>query len=142
MKSKDSKDSKKYFLFDCDDFILGRMAARIAFILQGKHKCDYSPNADGGDFAVVINSDKTRVSGNKKEKKMYHSFSGYPGGITSRKLKDRIERDSRQVIVEAVYGMLPKNKLRNKMLKRLLVFKDNKHNLKEKFQEANDEKQA
>jgi large subunit ribosomal protein L13 len=138
MKSKEPKKSRKYYLFDCNDFILGRMAARIAFILQGKHMSDYAPNQDGGDFAVVINSDKIRTTGNKQEKKMYHSFSGYPGGITSLRLKDKMARDSRQVIVSAVYGMLPKNKLRDRMMKRLLVFKDNKHNLEVKFQEKND----
>lgn len=125
-------------MFDCDDFILGRMAARIAFILQGKHMSNYSPNQDGGDFAIVINSDKTRTTGNKLEKKMYHTFSGYPGGITSLRLKDKMARDSRQVITQAVYGMLPKNKLRDRMMKRLLVFKDDKHGLEVKFQVIND----
>ncbi len=138
MKNKKSKEVRKYFLFDCDNFILGRMAAHIAFILQGKQKSDYSPNGDNGDFAVVINSDKIRTTGNKKEKKIYHSFSGYPGGITSRTLKDKMEIDSRQVIIKSVYGMLPKNKLRDRMMKRLLVFKDSKHNLKVNIQEIND----
>ncbi|MFA5925491.1 MAG: 50S ribosomal protein L13 [Parcubacteria group bacterium] len=134
MNSKQPKDSRKYFLFDCDDFILGRMSARAAFILQGKHKKDYLPNKDGGDFTVVVNTDKIRTTGGKKDKKMYHTFSGYPGGITSRKLKDKMERDSRQVVVESVYGMLPKNKLRNRMMKRLLVFKDKEHGIKEKLE--------
>jgi large subunit ribosomal protein L13 len=137
MKSKESKKPRKYYLFDCDDLILGRMAARIAFILQGKHMCHYSPNQDGGDFVVVINSDKTRTTGNKNEQKMYHSFSGYPGGITSLRLRDKLARDSRQVINIAVYGMLPKNKLRDQMMKRLLVFKDDKHNLDVKFEQIN-----
>jgi large subunit ribosomal protein L13 len=86
---------------------------------------------------VVINSDKVRVTGNKKEKKMYHSFSGYPGGITSRTLKDKIKLDSREIISTSVYGMLPKNKLRDRMMKRLLVFKDKEHSLKEKTEAVN-----
>lgn len=134
MKSKKSKTARKYFLFDCDDFILGRMSTRAAFLLQGKHKPDYLPNNDQGDFVVVINSDKVRVTGNKKEKKMYHSFSGYPGGITSRTLKDKIKLDSREVISGSIYGMLPKNKLRDRMMKRLLIFKDKEHGLKEKLE--------
>jgi len=137
MKSKKSKTARKYFLFDCDDFILGRMSTRAAFLLQGKHKPDYLPNDDRGDFVVVVNSDKVRVTGNKKEKKMYHSFSGYPGGITSRTLKDKIKLDSREIIFASVYGMLPKNKLRDRMMKRLLVFKDKEHGLKEKMEAVN-----
>ena len=137
MKSKKSKTARKYFLFDCDDFILGRMSTRAAFLLLGKHKPDYLPNDDRGDFVVVVNSDKVRVTGNKKEKKMYHSFSGYPGGITSRTLKDKIKLDSREIIFASVYGMLPKNKLRDRMMKRLLVFKDKEHGLKEKMEAVN-----
>lgn len=131
MKSKEPKKARKYFLFDCDDFVLGRMSTRAAFLLQGKHHADYLPNNDQGDFVVVINSDKIRVTGNKKEQKMYHSFSGYPGGITSRTLKEKMIRDSRDVISASVFGMLPKNKLRNRMMKRLLVFKDKEHGIKE-----------
>jgi large subunit ribosomal protein L13 len=137
MKSKGKKPARKYYLFDCDDFILGRMSTKAAFLLQGKHKVDYLPNNDGGDFIVVINSDKVRVTGNKKDQKMYHSFSGYPGGITSRTLKDKIKRDSREVISASVYGMLPKNKLRDRMMRRLLVFKDAEHGIKEKFEAVN-----
>ena len=137
MKSTKSKTARKYYLFDCDDFILGRMSTRAAVILQGKHRPDYLPNDDRGDFVVVINSDKVRVTGNKKDQKMYHSFSGYPGGITSRTLKNKIERDSREVISASVYGMLPKNKLRDRMMRRLLVFKDAEHGIKEKMEAVN-----
>lgn len=110
--------------------MLGRLATEIATILRGKNKADFMPNIDGGDFAVVVNSDFLQVSGNKMEGKMYHHFSGYPGGVKSLKLKEVMEKDSRKVIEQAVYGMLPKNKLRDRMIKRLLIYKDDKHEQK------------
>lgn len=118
---------RKYHLFDAREEILGRMATAIAVVLRGKNKIDFTPNIDGGDFVVVINSEKIKVTGNKEDKKMYHYFSGYPGGIRSVKLGDKMKNDSRKVISEAVYGMLPKNKLRNNMMKRLKIYKDDKH---------------
>lgn len=119
--------NRKYHLFDAKKESLGRMATKIATVLRGKNKVDFTPNIDGGDFAVVINCDEVKVTGNKMEGKIYHYFSGYPGGVRDVKLKDKIEKDSRKVIEEAVYGMLAKNKLRSRMMKRLLVYKDDKH---------------
>lgn len=119
--------TRKFHLFDAEKEILGRMATQIVRVLRGKNKADFTPNIDGGDFAVVINSDKLKVTGNKLEGKIYHHYSGYPGGVRSLRLKDKIEKDSRKIIQEAVYGMLPKNKLRDRMMKRLLVYKDDKH---------------
>jgi large subunit ribosomal protein L13 len=115
---------RKYHLFDAKGEILGRLAVEIATVLRGKGKVDFTPNVDGGDIVVVINTDKIKVTGNKMEGKIYHHFSGYPGGITSIKLKDQIEKDSRKVIHAAVYGMLCKNKLRDRMMTRLLLFKE------------------
>lgn len=119
--------NRKYNLFDAEKENLGRMATAIATVLRGKNKVDFVHNIDAGDFAVVINSDKLKVTGNKLEGKIYHHYSGYPGGVRSIALKDQIERDSTKVIEAAVYGMLPKNKLRNSMMKRLLIYKDEKH---------------
>ncbi|MDO9230955.1 MAG: 50S ribosomal protein L13 [bacterium] len=119
--------NRKYHLFDAKKENLGRMATKIATILRGKNKVDFTPNIDGGDFVVVINSDNLQVTGNKLDGKLYHHYSGYPGGIRSVKLKDQIEKDSREVIKMAVYGMLSKNKLRDLMIKRLLIYKDDKH---------------
>lgn len=119
--------NRKYHLFDAKKENLGRMATKLATILRGKNKADFTPNIDGGDFAVVINADNLQVTGNKMEGKVYHHYSGYPGGVRNVKLKDQIERDSTEVIRSAVYGMLPKNKLRSLMMKRLLVYKDDKH---------------
>jgi large subunit ribosomal protein L13 len=119
--------NRKYHLFDAKKENLGRMATKIATVLRGKNKVDFTPNIDGGDLAVVINCDDLKVTGNKMDGKVYHYFSGYPGGVRDVKLKDKIKQDSREVIREAVYGMLPKNKLRNRMMTRLLLYKDATH---------------
>lgn len=121
---------RKYHLFDAQGKVFGRMATEIALILRGKNKVDFTPHIDGGDFVVVINSDGVIAKGNKMLGKIYHRFSGYPGGITSVTLKDQIKDDSRKVIQSAVYGMLSKNKLRDEMMKRLFIYKDDKHNHK------------
>lgn len=133
MPAKSLKAERKYYLFDCRRDNLGRIATRISFVLQGKHKTDYSPNFDAGDFAVVINCKEARFSGAKVKSKLYHRFSGYPGGISTRKLGDLLVTSPEKVIREAVYGMLPKNKLRNERMKRLLLFNDSNHNLKVRF---------
>lgn len=118
---------RKYHLFDATDKTPGRMATEIARILRGKNKVDFTPHVDGGDFVVVINSDDISVAHGKGDKKIYYRFSGYPGGITATKLKDQIEKDSRKVIKDAVYGMLCKNKLRDRMMKRLLIYTNGDH---------------
>ena len=119
--------TRKYHLFDAKSKPLGRLATEIATVLRGKNKVDFTPPIDGGDIAVIINSDELVVTGAKLRDKMYHYFSGYPGGVRSVQLKDKIEADSRKVISEAVYGMLPKNKLRNRMMTRMKIYKDDKH---------------
>ena len=116
-----------YHLFDASGKILGRLSTEIALILRGKNKVDFTPNVDGGDFVVVINCDKIAVTGKKMDDKIYHRFSGYPGGITSVKLKEQMAKDSRKVITHSIYNMLAKNKLRIPMMTRLLVYKDEKH---------------
>lgn len=121
---------RKYHIFNAENAVLGRLATDIAKVLRGKNKVDFTPNIDGGDFAVVINSDKLKVTGKKGEDKIYHRFSGYPGGVTSTKLDDQLKKDSTKIIKSAVYHMLPKNKLRDRMITRLLIYKDEKHNHK------------
>ena len=118
---------RKYYLFDSGTKTLGRLATEVATILSGKQKVDYTPNKDEGDFVVVINADNLCVTGNKMKGKLYHHFSGYPGGIRTITLEEQIKRDSREVIKSAVYGMLPKNKLRKPRMRRLLVYKNEKH---------------
>jgi len=118
---------RKYYIFDAQNKILGRLATQIARVLSGKGKVGFVPHIDGGDYAVVINADLVAVTGNKRKAKQYHHFSGYPGGITSISLEDLLQKDSRKVIQSAVLGMLPKNKLQKGMMKRLLVYKDAEH---------------
>lgn len=122
-----SKKEPKYILFDAKGKILGRLATEIARVLSGKNKVDFEPRIGGSDWAVVINSDRVRLSGEKADKKIYWRHSGYPGGIYKETFAELVERDSTKVIFSAVEGMLPKNKLLKKALKRLRVFKDGKH---------------
>lgn len=118
---------RKYHLFDAKGKVLGRLATEISTILMGKDKVSYAPHIDGGDFIVLINTDQIEVTGNKLEDKQYHHFSGYPGGIHSIKLKDQLKKDSRKAVYQAVYGMLPKNSLRDRMLTRLHLYKNGEH---------------
>lgn len=124
MKNTKKTIQRKYHLFDAESKPLGRLATEIAMVLRGKNKVDFAPHIDAGDFAVVANADNLLVTGNKKEGKIYHRFSGYPGGITSTKLKEQLIKDSRKIIETAVDGMLCKNKLRSKMMRRLLIYKN------------------
>lgn len=119
--------NRKYHLFDAKDKIVGRLATEIVKVLRGKNKVDFTPHIDGGDIAVVINCDLVKVTGKKIEGKIYHRFSGYPGGIFSATFKEQMEKDSRKVIESAVYNMLPKNKLRARMMTRLKLYKNDKH---------------
>ena len=122
--------NRQYHLFDAEGKVLGRLATEIAKTLSGRNKVDFVPHIDGGDFVAVINADKIKVTGNKAEDKIYHRFSGYPGGISSISFKDLLKKDSGKVIQNAVYGMLPKNNLRDKMMLRLSVFPGAEHTVK------------
>ena len=125
--SKKSTINRKYHLFDAENKVLGRLATEVVKILRGKNKVDFTPNIDAGDFAVVINSDKIKATGNKNDGKIYHRFSGYPGGITSINLQDQMEKDSTKVVKDAVYRMLPKNKLSKKVIQKLKAYAGPNH---------------
>jgi len=127
MSNKDNKNNPEYVVFDAKGKILGRLATKIAKVLSGKGKVDFQPNVGGSDWAIIINSDKVRLSGTKAKKKIYHKHSGYPGGITSISFDDLVKKDSTKVIELAVKGMLPKNKLSRAAMKRLRVFKGENH---------------
>lgn len=122
--------NRQYHLFDAQGKVLGRLATEIAKVLSGRNKVDYVPHIDGGDFVTVINMDKIRVTGQKMDDKIYHKFSGYPGGISSIALKDLLKKDPKKVMQNAVYGMLPKNTLRDKMMLRLDVVAGAEHSVK------------
>lgn len=119
--------SRKWHLVDATDLVLGRMASRVASILRGKHKPTYSPHVDTGDFVVVVNADKVRVSGNKAEDKTYFRHSGYVGGTTTLSYKEQMERFPTRVVESAIKGMLPKGPLGRKMFKKLKVYQDSNH---------------
>lgn len=106
---------------DASGKILGRLASEIAILLRGKNKPNYQPYLQEGEEVVVFNTDKIKVTGKKMEKKMYFSHSGYMGGLRTRTLEDLFKNDSREALAEAVYGMLPKNKLRAKMMRKLIM---------------------
>jgi large subunit ribosomal protein L13 len=125
LKPADVKRS--WVLIDASDDSLGRIATEVAKRLSGKHKVDWTPHVDGGDYVVVINSDKLIVSGNKETEKMYYNHSGYPGGLRERKLEELRKRDSTEIIYNAVRGMISGNKLRESMLNRLKIYKDENH---------------
>ena len=127
MATKKIMIDRKYHLFDAKGKVLGRLATEVATILMGKNKVSYAPHVDGGDFVTIINTDLIEVTGNKATDKMYHRFSGYPGGISSISFEDQLQKDSRKLIYQALYGMLPKNKLRDRMLTRLHLNKGNEH---------------
>jgi len=122
--------NRKYHLFDAENKVVGRLATEIVKVLRGKNKVNFTPNIDGGDITVVVNADKIKVTGSKIEGKVYRHFSGYPGGLVTISLKDQLEKDSRKIIERAVYNMLPKNKLRDRMMTRLKIYKDTKHDHK------------
>ena len=124
-KKSDIKES--WILVDAEHKTLGRLASSLASRLSGKHRPEYTPNADLGDYIVVVNASKIIVTGAKLDQKKYYKHSGYPGGIKSKSLNKVIENSPEDAIRMAVKGMLPKNKLGKKMLTKLKIYKDNDH---------------
>jgi len=118
---------RKQVILDANGQVLGRLATNAANLLQGKHKAYYSHSVDCGDFITVINAEKVKTTGNKAETKTYFRHSGYPGGDTLVPFLEMQKKFPDRIIYHAVSGMLPKNKLRAKMLKRLKIFKGDKH---------------
>lgn len=130
MKTQSFKQSdieQSWILVDAKDKTLGRLASALASRLRGKHRSEFTPNADLGDYIVVINANKINVTGDKLNQKKYFKHSGYPGGIKSKSLDEVIKNSPEDVIRMAVKGMLPKNKLGKKMLTKLKIYKDNDH---------------
>ncbi len=119
---------RDWFVVDAADKTLGRLATEIAHRLRGKHKPEYTPHVDTGDYIVVINAEKIRVSGNKAKDKMYYNHTGYPGGLKSINFDKLIEKDAPQVLERAVKGMLPKNPLGRAMYRKLKVYAGAEHN--------------
>ena len=130
MKTKSFKSEdfeKNWHLVDAEDKVLGRLAVKIATILSGKNKAQYSPNADLGDFVVVVNAEKVKVTGNKFSQKNYYHHTGYPGGLKTKSFEKMQEDSPEKIIEKAVKGMLPKNKLANQIIKKLKVYSGSVH---------------
>ena len=130
MKTQSFKQSdieQSWILVDAKNKTLGRLASALASRLRGKHRPEFTPNADLGDYIVVINANKINVTGDKLNQKKYFKHSGYPGGIKSKSLDEVIKNSPEDAIRMAVKGMLPKNKLGKKMLTKLKIYKDNDH---------------
>jgi|WetSurMetagenome_2_1015567.scaffolds.fasta_scaffold352674_1 large subunit ribosomal protein L13 len=118
---------KKWYLIDLDGLTLGRAAIQAADILRGKNKPIFTPHIDTGDFIIAINAAKLKFSGNKENQKLYYHYSGYPGGLKVTPFSRMTKHNITHIFTHAVRGMLPKNKLGNKIIKKLHVYPDDKH---------------
>ena len=130
MKTKSFKIGEvdqKWHLIDAENKTLGRLSSKVSSILMGKNKSQYTPNNDLGDFVVIINAEKIKLTGNKESQKKYFRHSGYPGGLKSTNVQDLRKDKPEQIILRAVKGMLPKNKLADKIISKLKVYKGPAH---------------
>ena len=125
--TKPAEVERKWYVIDAEGQTLGRLASKIATILRGKHKPIYNPSVDCGDFVIVVNAEKIHVTGQRMDQKVYYRHSGYPGGLSEITLRRQLERHPTRAIELAVRGMLPKNKLGRKMIKKLKVYAGEEH---------------
>jgi large subunit ribosomal protein L13 len=119
--------SRQWFVVDAEGQTLGRLATRIATVLRGKHKPQFTPHVDVGDFVIVLNASKVELTGRKLEQKQYHRYSGHPGGLRSLSAAHVREHDAERMIRQAVKGMLPKNRLARQIIKKLKVYDGPEH---------------
>ncbi|MCP4669173.1 MAG: 50S ribosomal protein L13 [Deltaproteobacteria bacterium] len=125
--AKEQEVNKKWYLVDAGNKVVGRLASQIAHRLRGKHKPIFTPHADTGDFIVVINADKVTFTGRKWDKKIYYRHSGYIGGLKQRTAKELLEKKPEDILRFAVKGMLPKNSLGRRQLKKLKIYAGSEH---------------
>ncbi len=118
---------RKWFVVDAEGKVLGRLASEVATILRGKHKAEYTPHVDVGDFVIIVNADKVELTGNKWDKKMYRYHTGYIGGLKEMPYKQFVQKNPRKMVELAVKGMLPKNSLGRAMIKKLKVYAESQH---------------
>jgi large subunit ribosomal protein L13 len=118
---------RQWHVIDATDVVLGRLAVQTATLLRGKHKPVFAPHVDTGDFVIIVNAGKVALSGNKRDAKLAHRHSGYPGGLSSVPYGVLLDKDPRKAIEKAVWGMLPKNRLGRAMLKKLKVYAGPEH---------------
>jgi large subunit ribosomal protein L13 len=125
--AKPGEIARDWYVVDAEGQTLGRLATRIADVLRGKGKPQYTPHVDTGDFVVVVNAEKIAVTGTKLDDKLYYRHSGYPGGLKSRSLREQLQRQPAEVLRKAVKGMLPKNKLARQQLGKLKIYAGPEH---------------
>lgn len=125
--AKPAEVERKWYVIDAEDKTLGKVAAEVASILRGKKKPIYTPHVDTGDYVIVINAEKVRVTGKKEEQKIYKSHSGYPGGLKETTLRELRAKKPEEIIRHAVKGMMPKGKLGRQMFKKLKVYAGPEH---------------
>ena len=126
--AKPTDVTRAWYVLDASEAPLGRVATRAAKLLTGKDKPIFTKHIDCGDFVIVINAEKLKVTGKKLEDKIYYRHTGYPGGLKARTLKEQLEKDPTAAVIHAIRGMLPVNKLRDERLKRLKVYAGEEHN--------------
>ena len=124
---KESEISREWVVMDAADQVLGRLATEVARILRGKHKPDYTPYLDTGDFVVIVNAERVHLTGAKLDDKVYYRHSGRPGSLKSETARERLDKHPERVIQAAVWGMLPKNRLGRKLLRKLKVYSGPEH---------------
>ena len=119
--------NRKWYVIDAENLPLGRVAAKAANLLRGKHKVTFTPHIDCGDYVIIVNADKVKLTGNKLEQKMYYNHSGFPGGLRERNAKTMIEKYPVEMVERAVKGMLPHNRLGRATAKKLFVYAGAEH---------------
>ncbi len=124
---KEGEISREWVVMDAADQVLGRLATEVARLLRGKHKPDYTPHLDTGDFVVVVNAERVKLTGAKLDDKVYYRHSGRPGSLKSETARERLDKHPERVIQAAVWGMLPKNRLGRKLLRKLKVYSGPEH---------------
>lgn len=125
--AKKEELNRKWYVVDARDAVLGRLASRIALVLTGKHRARYTPHVDTGDFVIVINADQVRLTGQKKDKKIYYRYSGFTSGLKRVTAGKLLETHPERLIQFAVRGMIPKNRLGRAMFKKLKVYSGSEH---------------
>lgn len=126
--AKPAEVGRKWYVVDATDMVLGRLASQVAMVLRGKNKPTFTPNVDTGDYVIIINADKVRLTGKKLEKKYYRYHTGYIGGLKEVQYKKLMAEKPEFVVYKAVKGMLPKNAIGRTMIKKLHVYAGNEHN--------------
>lgn len=125
--AKKTDVEQKWHVIDADGLVVGRLASQVANVLRGKNKPIFTPHADTGDFVIIVNADKVRFTGNKLEQKAYYHHSGYPGGIKKEVARDIMEKNPERILLSAIRGMLPKNRLGRQQLSKLKVYSGPDH---------------